>query len=138
MEKNWNFRFFQEKQLFHVGEPVVIEMHYRAERQVESPVFGLAIHRSDGTHITGPNTQLAGLDLPSVEGEGNVRYHVDRLPLMEGTYSLSVSAHNQADTVMYDYHDRLYPFRVCQVGTGERYGVVSLGGEWQWEDRSTP
>jgi hypothetical protein len=52
---------------------------------------------------------------------------------MEGTYLLSVALHNRADTVMYDYHDRLYLFRVRQVGTGERYGLVTMKGTWDWK-----
>ncbi len=126
----------REKQQFKVGEPLTVEMRYRAEKRVEQPVFGLAVHRSDGTHITGPNTQFAGLDFPFIEGDGNVVYRVDRLPLMEGSYLLSVSVVNRASALMYDYHDRLYPFRVRQVGDkGERYGLVSLGGEWEWRDQ---
>jgi ABC-type polysaccharide/polyol phosphate transport system ATPase subunit len=125
----------QEKQLFQVGEPLTVEMRYRAERRVERPVFGLAIHRSDGTHITGPNTQFAGLDIPVVKGEGAVLYRVDHLPLMEGTYYLSVAAVDSADTMVYDHHDRLYKFKVRQVGGGERYGLLSLRGEWEWTGR---
>jgi len=125
----------QEKQLFQVGEPLTVEMRYRAERRVERPVFGLAIHRSDGTHITGPNTQFAGLDIPVVKGEGAVLYRVDHLPLMEGTYFLSVAAVDSADTMVYDHHDRLYKFKVRQVGGGERYGLLSLRGEWEWKGR---
>ena len=127
----------KESQLFHVGESLTIEMHYRVQDQVEHPVFGLAIHKSDGTHIAGPNTQLAGLDIPFAEGEGQVLYHVNHLPLMEGRYLVSVSAHNQADTVMYDYHDRLYPIQVCRAEKGDRYGLVSLGGEWEWDEGRT-
>ena len=123
----------QEKRLFQVGEPLAIEIRYRAEKRVQRPVFGLAIHRSDGTHVTGPNTRLAGLDIPAIEGEGQILYRVHRLPLMEGRYLLSVSAHDEADVVMYDYHDRLYPVQVVQRGEGERYGLVSLGGEWVWD-----
>jgi len=124
----------QEKQHFQTGEPLTVEMRYRAEKRVERPVFGLAIHRSDGTHITGPNTQFAGLDIPFIEGDGDIMYHVDHLPLMEGSYLLSVSVVNQDSTLMYDYHDRLYPFRVRHVGErGERYGLMSLGGEWKWK-----
>jgi lipopolysaccharide transport system ATP-binding protein len=125
----------QDKQLFQVGEPLTVEMRYRAERRVERPVFGLAIHRSDGTHITGPNTQFAGLDIPVVKGEGAVLYRVDHLPLMEGTYYLSVAAVDSADTMVYDHHDRLYKFKVRQVGGGERYGLLSLRGEWEWKGR---
>jgi ABC-type polysaccharide/polyol phosphate transport system ATPase subunit len=125
----------QERQFFRVGEPFRVEMHYRAERQVERPVFGLAIHRGDGTHITGPNTQFAGHETPGIESEGVVQYTVPALPLLEGTYYVSVAAHNWEDTEMYDYHDRLYPFRVLP-SEGERYGIVTLKGEWSWNKRA--
>lgn len=121
----------QERQLFRVGEPLTVEIHYRAERRVERPVFGLAIHRGDGTHITGPNTQFAGYEIPWIEGEGVVQYTVSSLPLLEGTYYVSVAAHNWEDTEMYDYHDRLYPFRVLP-SERERYGIVTLKGGWSW------
>jgi lipopolysaccharide transport system ATP-binding protein len=125
----------EERTIFRVGEPWTVRLRYQAPQRIEKPVFGLALHRSDGLHICGPNTQFAGLDLPFVEGEGEVFYHVEHLPLMEGTYLVSVSAHNEADTVMYDYHDRLHTFKVRQVGEGERYGLVSLQGAWAWSGK---
>lgn len=124
----------EERTVFRVGEPWTVRLRYQASQWVEKPVFGLALHRNDGLHVCGPNTQFAGLDLPFVEGAGEVMYKVDQLPLMEGTYLVSVSAHNEADTVMYDYHDRLHTFKVRQVGEGERYGLVSLRGTWAWKD----
>ena len=122
----------REKQQFHVGERLTVEIHYRAGKRVERPVFGLAIHRGDGAHITGPNTQFAGYEIPWIEGEGVVQYTVSSLPLLEGTYYVSVAAYNWEDTEMYDYHDRLYPFRVLP-SEGERYGIVTLKGEWEVE-----
>jgi hypothetical protein len=120
------------RRVFEVGEPWTARLHYRAIRRVERPVFGLAIHRKGNLHICGPNTQFAGLEIPYVENEGYLSYRVDHLPLMAGTYYLSVSAHNQADTVMYDYQDRLHVFKVCQFLGREDAGVVTLGGEWKW------
>ena len=108
---------------------MTIEMHYRATRQVESAVFGLAVHRSDGVHVSGPNSELGGICGKLNEGEGTVRYQIDSLPVLEGTYQVSVAAHNREDTEMYDYHDRLYPFQVDGTD-GEKYGLVSLGGRW--------
>lgn len=121
----------QETQHFKTGEPLTVVLHYRAAERVERPVFGLAIHRSDGVHVTGPNTQFAGLDIPAVEGEGAVTYRVAALPLLGGLYSISVAAHNWEDTEMYDYHDRLYAFRVLP-GEREQYGIMTLLGEWDW------
>jgi lipopolysaccharide transport system ATP-binding protein len=125
----------EERHVFRVGEPWVARLHYRAHGRIENPVFGLAIHRNDGLHVCGPNTHFAGLDIPFIEGEGDVLYRVAHLPLMEGSYLVSVAAHNQADTVTYDFHDRLYTFTVRQVGRGERYGLVRMGGEWEWNGR---
>lgn len=122
--------------VFRSGEPWAVQVDYRAHRYIEKPVFGLAVHRQDGVHVCGPNTHFAGLDIPSIEGAGSVTYRVENLTLLEGTYDLSLSIHNQADTEMYDYHDRRYRFRVRRVGPGERYGVVSLGGTWTWRHDS--
>jgi lipopolysaccharide transport system ATP-binding protein len=68
--------------VFATGEPMTVEIHYRASRRVEYPVFGLAIHRSDGVHITGPNTQFAGYEILWIEGRGTVSFHIPRLPLL--------------------------------------------------------
>ncbi len=121
----------KEKNVFEVGETWIVRLRYRVARRVESPIFGIAIHRDDGLHICGPNTHFAGQDLPFVEGEGELCYRVDHLPLMEGLYLLSAAAVNQADTIIYDYHDRLYSFKVRQVGRGERFGLMSMGGNWE-------
>ena len=119
----------KERHQFRTGEPLVVEIRYRASERVERPVFGLAIHRSDGVHITGPNTRFAGYEIPWVEGEGVVRYIVPALPLLEGLYYLSVAVHDWEEREMYDYHDRLYPLRVLSSG-GERYGIITLQGRW--------
>ena len=87
----------RERRRFRVGEPLTVEIRYRAEERVERPVFGLAIHRSDGVHITGPNTRFCGYEIPWIEGEGVVRYTVPALPLLEGNYYVSVSVHNWED-----------------------------------------
>ncbi len=121
------------RRVFEAGEPWVVRLRYQADREIENPVFGLAVHRTDGVHICGPNSRFGGLSIPSIEGPGEVLYAVDSLPLMEGEYHLSVSAHNRADTVMYDYHDRLYPFRVCRFNDAQDQGIASLGGHWAWE-----
>jgi len=125
----------QSRQVFATGESLTIEIYYRAHRRVERPVFGIAIFCDDGTLITGPNTRFGGLRIPWVEGSGIVRYTVPALPLLKGTYYVSVSSHNWEETRMFDYHDRIYSFRVLP-SSEERYGVLTLSGTWSW-DRHT-
>ncbi len=116
---------------FRTGETLRIRLRYQTEGRVEAPVFGLAIHHQNGTHICGPNTHFGGLEIAEIAGTGEVVYTVPALPLLEGAYQVSVSAHNRADTEMFDYHDRLYSFRVYPGDTLERYGLVTLGGHWR-------
>ncbi len=116
---------------FRTGEPLHIHLRYQVEERVAEPVFGLAIHHQSGTHICGPNTHFGGLEITEISGTGEVVYTVPALPLLEGAYTVSVSAHNRMDTEMFDYHDRLYPFRVYPGKSPERYGLMTLNGYWR-------
>ncbi len=124
----------QERTVFETGQRLVLELNYQANTPIDAPVFGMAIHRHDGLHVTGPNTSFAGLTLPTVQGSGTVTLTIPELPLLEGLYHISVAVvnHDMADTL--DYHDRCYPLRIVNEGRSvrERYGVITLRGEWRY------
>ena len=116
--------------------PATLRIRYVAHGRINSPVFGLAIHRNDGLHVNGPNTMDAGFSIPFIEGEGEVSYCVERLPLMEGTYEVSASIYDHSCTHPYDYHNRRYTFRVRSDQIGERYGLVSFPARWEHRGRT--
>ena len=122
----------QPRDYFEHGEQLTVEMRYRAHCPLDRPVFGIAIHRTDGVHITGPNTQFARFDIPRIAGAGVVRYSIPSLQLLEGCYCVSTAVVDWEDTRTFDYHDRAYRFRVLPW-EGERYGIVSLNGTWDWQ-----
>lgn len=128
----------QRRETFVTGEPMEIRMRYRTTRRVADPIFGLAIFHRDGAHVCGPNTKFGGLPIPALErGErGVVSYRIPSLPLLEGTYLVTVAATNQSDTAIYDYHDRAYRFRVQPGRSLERYGLVTLDGRWRIQQLS--
>jgi lipopolysaccharide transport system ATP-binding protein len=123
----------KEQSVFHTGETLILEFEYHAHKPIEEPIFGVAIHRQDGVHITGPNTKFANYTVGRVNGKGKISYTIDSLPFLEGLYRFSVAATNSSDTEMFDYHDRVYAFRVDNHGwdVAEKFGMISLGGEWQ-------
>jgi len=51
----------KEQVIFSTGQKLVLKIDYQAHEPITSPVFGVAIHRNDGLHITGPNTNIANL-----------------------------------------------------------------------------
>jgi ABC-type polysaccharide/polyol phosphate transport system ATPase subunit len=123
----------QPQHIFYTGQSLILEMDYLAHEPVDSPTFGIALHRQDGLHLTGPNTSLSGLNLGKINGAGRITYKVPRLPLLQGKYYFSVAATKGDDSEIYDYHDRLYPIQIDNEGRGinERYGLLTLQGEWQ-------
>jgi ABC-type polysaccharide/polyol phosphate transport system ATPase subunit len=124
---------YHEQNTFYTGETLILTIDYFAHETIDSPTIGIAIYRQDGVHITGPNTSFADLDLGVVNGPGRVIYTIPYLTLLEGLYSFTVATVNREDTVIYDYHDRLYPFRVNNHGKNvpERYGLMTMRGEWK-------
>lgn len=118
-----------ERQSFSMAEPFRVRIHYSAHRRVENPVFGLAIYRSDGLHITGPNTQESGRSIPFVEGVGWVEWKLESLPLLAGQYDLSVAVYDQKLIHAYDHRHRMISFLVR--GNLGSAGVVDLPAEWE-------
>lgn len=126
----------EQRTVFYTGDELSIHIHYQANKRIETPVFGIALHHQNGAHVTGPNTQTAGLTIAAVEGKGKIIYTIPSLPLLDGGYLLTVAATDTSGSLIYDYHDRFYPFRVYSGKTLEQYGMVTLGGRWQLEDEA--
>jgi ABC-type polysaccharide/polyol phosphate transport system ATPase subunit len=116
------------------GEAVSFRLHYAMSEPIERPVFGLAIHTLDGTHVTGPNTRDANCVPEKLDGAGFVDVKYDILRLLPGTYDLSVSLYDYTLMHPYDFRHQVLRFDVERGPIHEAYGVVSLGGRWQIGD----
>ncbi|MCO5196119.1 MAG: ABC transporter ATP-binding protein [Anaerolineae bacterium] len=123
---------------FYYGEPLTIEIQVVAHRPIRKPEFGIAIHRSDGIHITGSNNRIAGDTIELVSGEGVVRYHIEQLSLLNGVYDLSAEIHDGLRPQAYDSHARAYRFRVISTAIQDPAGLVDLPASWQWEPQNAP
>jgi hypothetical protein len=117
-----------------MGEAVTIRYHYKMDEPIPKPVFGLAIHTLDGTHVTGPNTRDAECVPDQLVGEGHVDFHVGQLMLVPGTYDLTVSLYDYACLHPFDFRHKVMRFDVQPGVPRENYGVVSLGGQWKVPD----
>ncbi len=115
---------------FLTGQPLTIEISYKAHRPVENPEFGLAIYRQDGVQVNGPNSTAGGLHLGRVEGTGVVSYHIPSLPLLPAQYVITAAIHDPRYGLTFDHHDKAYPFQVRGGGTRELYGLVEIPASW--------
>ncbi len=120
---------------FRTGERMLARIHYLAHRRIERPVFGVAIYRSDGVHINGPNTKASNYEIDHIEGEGSIDYIVDSLPLLEGEYRFSAAIYDYSCTHPYDHHERMYSFEVRRGRVKDAYGVFYIPCRWRLTDR---
>jgi ABC-type polysaccharide/polyol phosphate transport system ATPase subunit len=101
----------RERHVYVPGEPMSIVMKVRAEKAVEDFVFGVGIFTADGVSVYGTNTHIEDFTAQSISGEAEVRFRIDPLSLVEGSYLVDVAVHRK-DGTPYDYHRGLYSFRV--------------------------
>lgn len=121
----------KEKYIFMTGESFIVKMKYFAKERIEKPVFGIAIHRNDGIHITGPNTRSYDNVIDSVEGDGAVEYIIDSLPLLDGTYHFTAAIYDYACIRPFDHHDKMYTFKV-EGSKIKDYGIVYIPCRWKY------
>jgi hypothetical protein len=121
----------QPRSSFVTGDHFCVRMHYQTQVPLSEPTFGLAIYRSDGLHLNGPNSVMEGLHIPAIDGCGYVDYTIDSLPLAAGRYELTVAIYNRDSTVAHDHHHRLYAFDVQDRHLRREEGVVHIPAAWR-------
>ena len=93
------------------GNALEVRLRVRAAQPTRDVVVGVGIFSADGVCCYGTNTHIEGASDGEVAGDGEVRFVIDRLDLVDGTYKLDVAVHRESG-VPYDYHRQLYTFRV--------------------------
>jgi ABC-type polysaccharide/polyol phosphate transport system ATPase subunit len=97
--------------VFHTGDAVTVRIRYRAHQPTRDFVFGVGIFNADGVCCYGTNTNIDELEPDRLSGDGEIRFVIDRLDLVEGTYKFDIAVH-KLDGYPYDYHRQLYTIRV--------------------------
>ncbi|MEE2638478.1 MAG: ABC transporter ATP-binding protein [Acidobacteriota bacterium] len=97
--------------VFHTGERMTVRMLVVADQPVDDFAFGISIFTTEGVCCYGTNTHIEEHESASLDGAGEVRFVIERLDLVEGTYKIDVAVHKR-DGFSYDYHRLLYTFRV--------------------------
>jgi lipopolysaccharide transport system ATP-binding protein len=111
------------------GEALQLELEYLAPQPIESPIFALTLTLEDGFICYDTNTAVAGLTLPTLQGQGRITLRLERLDLNGGKYNINVGVYEKNWAYAYDHHWQAYSISV-QSGGGEK-GV--LCPPYQWE-----
>jgi lipopolysaccharide transport system ATP-binding protein len=116
--------------LYKTGDKMTIEIIYKTYCPIEDPVFGVGIFRNDETYCYGTNTHIEKIPIPRINGEGTVKFRIDRLDLTEGKYFLDIAIHTE-DGIPYDYQTHSYSFEVMSMI--KDLGVYRPAHKWEIE-----
>jgi lipopolysaccharide transport system ATP-binding protein len=119
----------KESHTFTSGEPFRIKVDYDIQNPINEMVVGIRITHLHGFNVFGSNTKRRGLVIPTTLGHGSVEFAVDSLPILEGSFDLTVDVSDNAEVRPYDHLEKLFSFNVIQRGTYDE-GVTRMGGTW--------
>ena len=108
------------------GEPLTIRVGYEAFTATDDVVFVVTFHGSDGHIVWGNNTWAAGVSLPTLHGTGEVAFRFPSVPLLEGTYPLSVGIHGVESGTVFDWREQHEHVDVVNRDGAMAWGVADL------------
>jgi ABC-type polysaccharide/polyol phosphate transport system ATPase subunit len=120
----------QERITYVSREPFIIRIHAEAHVPLKNPVIGIRITDLHGHHVWGSNTRRHAFSIPSLLGASTFQFEIPELPLLEGTYELSVALADMSEVHIYDHWDRKIRFNVHQFSSFDE-GLVVVKGNWK-------
>lgn len=116
----------------HTGQPATLRFHYSARERVSRPVLGFGLHSIDGVHATGVNSRET--IVPDwLEGAGHVDFVVSRMPLVAGSYDVTVALVDETNLHTFDFQTKAMRFDVGRGVPREAEGVFAIEGIWKFE-----
>ena len=90
--------------------------------------MGVAIHRNDGVYVYGPNNRFDEVLDGTYDGIYTYFIHYPSLPLLAGSYRVSIAVFDKDHLKPHVWHNQLYDFEVAQ--DVEDHGLVRMKHAW--------
>lgn len=113
-----------ERSYLRPHDPLAIEISYDTDRALHRPVLGLSIVSQDSQIIHSFDLDLARHGIADLVGEGRLRVSFDSIPLLDGTFSVSLRLGDADDAEVLGTRDGRDRFTV--VNPGAELGIVAL------------
>lgn len=115
--------------MFTTSQPLTIRIHYLPHEKVKDAVVGIRITHLHGMNIWGTNTKRAGVPIDELSDRGYVDLQINSLPLLEGTYDLTVALSDHAEVHPFDHWEKRVRFDVHQTNIFDE-GLIVLPAKW--------
>jgi ABC-2 type transport system ATP-binding protein len=113
----------------HTGKQMRIRIHYRRNADITDVIAGLRISHLHGTQVFATNSRRRNADLGEFGNTGFVDLTIPRIPMLAGTYQVSVDLSDLSELYTYDHWGQCFTFDVLQ-DTVQDEGMVTIEAEW--------
>jgi ABC-2 type transport system ATP-binding protein len=104
--------------------PLVIRVDFESSITTDDVNFGIAIHDEEGRLMFGTSTRLQEDPVKLGTGPGSVTFGFPAVPLLDGTYLLTIGVTSIDEGTVYDWQEQQSRFQV--MNPGRTTGRVSL------------
>ena len=117
------------QRIFHTGDSLNIAIDYTSQIDIPNASISVGISHLHGTDIWGTSSEKSLVKLPITVGPGSLNLELKTLPLLNGTYDLTVAITDQAGVHEFDHWEKRVRFDVHQ---GDVYdsGLVDISSSW--------
>ncbi len=127
---NVNFLDFNgAERVPETGKDLILRIAYKTNAPIDGMVIGIRITDLHGNTVWGTNTKRRAVAFGRVSGLGFAEYRVNELPLLAGTYDLTVALSDHSEVNAYDHWDKRIRFNVVQHMTFDE-GIAYVDGTW--------
>jgi lipopolysaccharide transport system ATP-binding protein len=118
----------QPRERFQSGEDLIVAVTFRTTELVPRPIFGVALFRTDGIYIHGPNTRFDNVLDDDYNGVYTFFIRWKEIPLLSGSYRLSIAVFDQNHLKPHIWHNQLYEIEIH--APIEDHGLMVLDHDW--------
>lgn len=94
------------------GDPMTVRIRYDAIEPVEDLIAGIAAYSDEGKLLFAANNIWYPVEHGIFRGPGEFVYEFPSVPLLDGTYSITIGLTTADEGTVYDWHDQRYKFEV--------------------------
>jgi len=114
---------------FKTGSPLFLRLNYDAHKLIDNVVAQVRISHLHGIDIWATSSKHESPPMPPLHGIGHIDLRIDELPLLEGTYDLSIALTDYTEVREYDHWEKRTRFDVHQDDLYDA-GLITMKSRW--------